>query len=42
MLKTTTRTARRLSRAALFSLVRGASYAMGASLTGYAIWWLQH
>ncbi|WP_269433655.1 hypothetical protein [Nonomuraea sp. SBT364] len=32
----------RLSRTALFALVRGLSAAAGSALVGLAIWWLQH
>ncbi|MFD4577520.1 hypothetical protein ACFWNK_34780 [Streptomyces sp. NPDC058417] len=30
---------RKLSRAALFSLVRGASWALGSALVAAVVWW---
>ncbi|MFB4292434.1 hypothetical protein ACBI99_32655 [Nonomuraea sp. ATR24] len=32
----------RLSRTALFALVRGLAAAAGSALVGLAVWWLQH
>ncbi|WP_328689692.1 hypothetical protein OHA74_11465 [Streptomyces phaeochromogenes] len=33
---------RRLGRAALFSLVRGAAWAAGSALVAGVVWWVQH
>jgi hypothetical protein len=38
----TTPIARKLGRAALFSLVRGACCALGSALAGGIVWWVQN
>ncbi|GAB3950392.1 hypothetical protein [Streptomyces sparsus] len=34
--------ARKLGRAALFSLVRGTCWALGSALAAGIVWWVQH
>lgn len=38
----TTPVARKLGRAALFSLVRGACWALGSALVAGIVWWVQN